>query len=236
MRHNIVFPFLFVFSIFLFKGSYAAWSFFQETDVSQNVEFITPSWNFIEGSTIEIDDNGNATDENGNTIEAEPITINNEQLYDDGNVSLKFKLISDDKAILTEFNTTYIGTQWYYAGSNIYLPVSVSVAGNTYQVIGIDGPLNINSLQETVIFTNDIYIPEGYITLGDGAFERITIGTTNFHLPVSLQSIGNGVFNPSSGKTQTIYYAGSSLLWNSLVAEVNYNKGEGNININFSNY
>lgn len=65
-------------------------------------------------------------------------------------------------------------------------------------VVGIS-----NYAFDGINYLNEVFVPEGYIEIGDGAFSNSSI--TKIHLPMSLEVIGSYAFNES--KIETVIFA-----------------------------
>ena len=237
MKPRFLIPFiLFLATSIIFGATYSAWAFTEANSISQAVEKVVTAWEFetdplSPGAVIIVDEDGNVT------IDGEPADVivdSDGESYNYGDVEIKIEADENGKLVLTEFTTT--NTSFALLGSTIYLPTSVKINGETYPVTGIAEPLDINvsdPLIGSFLYNNNVYIPEGYTYICDGAFATMTKKTA-FHIPSTMESIGHGVFMPDRNVTQTIDYAGTSAQWGNINKPSDYENGQGSILINYN--
>ena len=238
MRNKLLIPFLTIFTGALLIGtSYSAWVSTETEIISNVVQAEVTTWEFDggplpSGAIIEVDEDGNVM------INGEPADVivdsQGHDTYNYGDVTIKIEQDENGNLVLTEFTTS--NESFALLGSTIYLPTAIEIDGQTYPVTGIAEPLDIhvsNPLIGTALYNNNVYIPEGYTYICDGAFASMTKKTT-FHIPSTLESIGHGAFMPDRNVTQTLEYAGSRAQWNSITKPNDYENGAGNITVNYN--
>ena len=91
---------------------------------------------------IEVDEDGNVT-VNGEKVDYNINTDNNNDSYNNGDVSIKIEVDEEGNLVLSEFTTSNTSF-WAVLGSDIYLPTSVEIDGVTYPIIGVSEPLDIS--------------------------------------------------------------------------------------------
>ena len=226
---------IFIILFFINIGN-ASWILLNSVNSINNISAYIPEWVFNNsgidpGTVIEVDEDGNVT-VNGEKVDYNINTDNNNDSYNNGDVSIKIEVDEEGNLVLSEFTTSNTSF-WAILGSDIYLPTSIEIDGATYPITGVSEPLDI-SLTNSWVGNNIIHVPEGYTYLCDGAFASITNKAT-FNLPSTLNSIGSGVLMPARNVTQTINYASSQANWNSITKASDYENGRGSITINYNN-
>lgn len=210
-----------------------------QVELNRTISTVVLSWVFentdpvvTPGTLIVVDESGQVI-VNDEVVEGEIVTVNGNDTYDRGDVSITIEPNENGDLVLTEFTTSNSGALAFF-GSTVYLPTALSVNGVEYPIIGIDQPLSIDL--GSVWFglgSNNVYVPEGYTYICDGALASNTCKTT-FHLPSTLESIGTGAFMPARNTTQTIDYASSQANWNAMQKAANWENGQGSITVNYN--